>query len=84
MEKHLRQTRTRTLRNRIRKKAMKQAIREVLQAAEAGDADAVTAGLREAQKAMDKAAQRGVIHRNTARRRKARLVARARELLGQE
>ena len=84
MEKHLRQTRTRTLRNRIRKKAMKQAIREVLQAAEAGDAEAVKAALREAQRAMDKAAQRGVIHKNTASRRKARLVARARELLGQE
>jgi len=83
MEKHIRQTRTRTQRNRMRKQAMKQAIRGVLDAARAGDADAVKDALPAAQKAIDKAAQRGVLHQHTAARRKSRLVARVRDMLGQ-
>ncbi len=83
MEKHIRQTRTRTQRNRMRKQAMKQAIRSVLDAARAGDADAVKEALPVAQKAIDKAAQRGVLHQHTAARRKSRLVARVRGMLGQ-
>ncbi|MCD6361263.1 MAG: 30S ribosomal protein S20, partial [Armatimonadetes bacterium] len=64
--------------------AMKSAIREVLDAARAGDSEAVEAGLPVAQKAIDKAAKRGVIHKRTADRRKSRLIARTRELLGQD
>ena len=84
MEKHVRQTRKRTLRNRMRKQAMRQAVREVLDAARAGDADAVKAALPTAQKAIDKAVQRGILHRHTGARRKSRLVSRVREMLGQE
>ncbi|MGD9498649.1 MAG: 30S ribosomal protein S20 [Armatimonadota bacterium] len=83
MHKHLRQTRVRTQRNRMRKQAMKQAIRQVLEAARSGDAQAVKEALPVAQKAIDKAAQRGIIHQHTAARRKSRLVARARTMLGQ-
>ncbi len=84
MEKHVRQTETRTMRNRARRKEMKQAIRAVMDAAEAGDAEAVNEAMPEAQKAIDKAARHGVIHENKAARRKSRLVARARRLLGEE
>ncbi len=83
-EKHMRQTRTRTLRNRRRRKAMKQAVREVLDAAEEGNAHEVREAMPAAQKAIDKAAQRGVIHKNTADRRKSRLVARVRGMLDEE
>jgi len=84
MKKHLRQTRTRTLRNRMRKQAVKQSVRQVLDAARAGDAESAQIALTEAQKAIDKAVQRGVLHRHTAARRKSRLVARVRQMLGQE
>lgn len=84
MEKHLRQTKKRTLRNRMRKQAIKQSVRQVMDAARAGDADAVQIALIDAQKAIDKAVQRGIVHRHTAARRKSRLVARVRQMLGQE
>lgn len=84
MDKHVRKTRRRTLRNRMRRQAMKQAIRDVMDAAEAGDAEAVKAAMPEAQQAIDKAAKRGVLHKNTAARRKSRLVARVRDMLDQE
>ena len=84
MEKHVRQTRKRTLRNRTRRRNMKQAIRTVIEAAEAGDADGVKDALPEAQQAIDKAARHGIIHANTADRRKSRLVSRVRRMLGEE
>lgn len=84
MEKHVRKTRRRTLRNRTRRRDMKQAIREVIEAAEAGDAEAVKDAMPEAQQAIDKAARHGIIHQNTADRRKSRLVARVRRMLGEE
>jgi len=80
-EKHLRQTKTRTYRNRLRKNAMKSAVREVMDAARAGDAEAVEAGMPAVQKAIDKAAKRGVIHQRTADRRKSRLSAQVSALL---
>jgi small subunit ribosomal protein S20 len=83
MAKHLRQTAGRTYRNRLRKRTIKSEMRELLDAARAGDAEAVAAGMPGAQKALDKAAQRGVIHKRTAARRKARLVAQAKGLLDQ-
>ncbi len=84
MEKHVRKTRTRTLRNRNRRKEMKQAIRMVVEAADAGDADAVKSAMPEAQQAIDKAARHGIIHQNKADRRKSRLVARVRRMLDEE
>lgn len=80
MSKHLRQTEGRTYRNRLRKKTMKSLIREVVEAAEAGDTEVVEATLPTAFKAIDKAASRGVIHKHTAARRKSRLSARVRTL----
>ena len=74
MEKHLRQTRTRTYRNRLRKQAVKQSKREALDAAWAGDAEVAQAALETAQKAIDKAAQRNVYHKNKAAREKSQLT----------
>jgi small subunit ribosomal protein S20 len=84
MEKHVRKTRTRTLRNRARRRDMKAAIRAVMDAAHAGDAEAVKEAMPEAQQAIDKAARHGIVHQNTADRRKSRLVARVRRILGEE
>ena len=51
-------------------------------AAESGDRDAATEQLRMAQKYIDKAAAKGLIHKNTAARRKARLTKQVDGLLG--
>ncbi|NLO07562.1 MAG: 30S ribosomal protein S20 [candidate division WS1 bacterium] len=84
MAKHLRQTRRRTLLNRNRRKDMKESIRTVMDAARLGDSDTVKASLPQAQKAIDKAAKHGIIHANTAGRRKSRLVGRVRRMLGEQ
>ena len=58
-------------RNKAVKTGLKTAIRKFREAAEAGDKDqAITLG-REANKALDKAASKGVIHKNQAANRKA-------------
>lgn len=78
--KSLRQSLRRRERNRARKKAAKLAIRAVVDAAKAGDAESLSAKVAQAQKALDKAAQRNVIHKNAAARRKSRMMKRARKL----
>ena len=74
MEKHLRQTYRRGVRNAQRKKAIRLTMRAVVDAARAGDVEAATEALASAQKAIDKGAQRGIMHKRTAARRKSRLV----------
>ncbi len=71
--KRNRQNEKRRLRNKSIKSQIKTSIRKVRQAAEAGEP--VDELLRAAQKHIDKAASKGVLHPNTAARRKARLVA---------
>ena len=58
-------------RNKAVKTGLKTAIRKFREAAESGDKDqAITLG-REANKALDKAASKGVIHKNQAANRKS-------------
>ena len=60
---------------------MKTRARSALEAAEAGDAEEAQARLREAQKRIDTATSRGVLHKRTAARRKSRLARQVAELL---
>jgi small subunit ribosomal protein S20 len=60
---------------RIRNKAVRSELRTRVKAAEAGGEDAEEA-LRIAMKTIDKAAAKGVIHKNEASRRKSRLQKR--------
>jgi small subunit ribosomal protein S20 len=62
--------------NRWRKRAVKEATRAALDAAQAGDDGLLAQAVRRAQRAIDLAAQKGPYHRNTAARRKSRLMAR--------
>jgi len=72
--KRNRQTETRRVRNRGVRSELKTRERAVVEAAEAGeDTDEL---IRIAQKRLDMAAQKGVIHKNEAARRKSRLIAR--------
>ncbi len=72
-KKRLRQRVKRTERNRDSHSAIKTELRKVRAIATAGDAQKFAAVLSEAYQVLDKAAVRGIIHRNTAGRMKSRL-----------
>lgn len=78
--KRNRQNETRRVRNRGVRSELKTREKAVMAAAEAGED--TTEVLRLAQKRLDSAAQKGVIHQNEAARRKSRLIARASRTAG--
>ena len=63
------------IRNKAAKSEVKTRIKSALHAAEAGD-EAAVEHLQTAVKRLDKAAQRGIIHRNQASNRKSALMRR--------
>jgi len=73
-KKRLRQNEKRRIHNRAAKSAMRTNIRRVREAVEAGDSEKAQAEYRSAQKKIDKAASRNLIHKNAAARSKSRLV----------
>jgi small subunit ribosomal protein S20 len=75
-KKRIRQTEVRTLRNKIRKTMVRTATRRFEDALNRGDMESAATALRFCYARLDRAAQKGAIHRNTANRRKARLTAR--------
>jgi len=74
-KKDLRRTAKARARNTSVKSALKTYIKKVRVAAEAGTE--TTSSVVIAVKALDKAVQRGVIHKNQAARRKSRMMKRA-------
>jgi small subunit ribosomal protein S20 len=76
--KRNRQNEAARARNKSYKSEIKTRSRRALDAAAGGDAAAAEEALRLAQKRIDKAASKGVIHRRTAARRKARLAKQVR------
>ena len=64
------------MRNKAVKSSLKTAVRKFREAADAGSADAIALG-REANRALDKAASKGVIHANQAANRKSSINKRA-------
>ena len=63
-------------RNKSVKSAVRTAIRRFREAVEAGDAAQITVRQRSAARALDKAATKGVIHRNQAANKKAAMARR--------
>jgi small subunit ribosomal protein S20 len=61
-------------RNKAVKSSHKTAVRKFREAADAGDTASATALAREASRALDKAASRGVIHANQAANRKSAIA----------
>lgn len=59
------------LRNKAVKSSVKTAVRKFREAADAGDSAGAASLLREASRALDKAASKGVIHANQAANRKS-------------
>jgi small subunit ribosomal protein S20 len=74
--KRARQTETKTTRNRANKSRLRGALRSLRQAMAKGEKDAAQSAYRATVAVVDKGVQKGVIHKNTASRYKARLNAR--------
>jgi len=68
------------LRNKSVKSALKTEVRKFREAADAGDVAKATELARSASRQLDKAASKGVIHKNQAANRKSAIAARAAEL----
>ena len=64
-------------RNKAVKSGLKTAVRKVNEAVEAGDAEQARALAAEAGRKLDKAASKGVIHKNQAANRKSALAKKA-------
>ncbi|MFL5798369.1 MAG: 30S ribosomal protein S20 [Actinomycetota bacterium] len=78
---NIKQQKKRNLQNeraRVRNKAVRSELKteakKVRLAAQGGDLDTAADQAREASRALDKAASRGVLHKRTAARRKSRLA----------
>ncbi|HEV2891966.1 MAG TPA: 30S ribosomal protein S20 [Frankiaceae bacterium] len=68
------------LRNKAVKSALKTSVRRFREAASAGDRDTALTALKDASRALDKAASKGVIHANQAANRKSAMAKRASSL----
>ena len=64
-------------RNKAVKSSLKTSVRKFREAVEAGDAAAANERAREATRALDKAASKGVIHKNQAANRKSSIARQA-------
>ena len=69
--------------NRFWKTRCKNAVKKVLAAVEQKDAELASAKFNEAQGVIDKAVVKGVVHRNTAARRKSMMAAKVKSLTPQ-
>jgi len=74
--KRNKQNEKRRLRNRMYRGSTRAAVRDARSAIEAGNAEESQTAVLEAISALDKAAAKGVIHKNNAARRKSRLMKR--------
>jgi len=68
------------LRNKAVKSELKTEIRKFREAADSGNAEATNSALRSASRKLDKAASKGVIHKNQAANRKSAISKRAAEV----
>ncbi|WP_267245079.1 30S ribosomal protein S20 [Streptomyces sp. PR69] len=70
------------LRNKAVKSSVKTAVRQAREAIAAGDAEKATAAVALASKKLDKAASKGVLHKNNAANKKSALAAKVATLKG--
>jgi len=75
--KRIKQNEKRRQRNRSVKSSLKTAIRKFREAADSGDRQTATVAMRAASRALDKAASKGVIHKNQAANKKSAMATRA-------
>ncbi|MDI9849881.1 30S ribosomal protein S20 [Rhodoblastus sp. 17X3] len=82
-KKAVRQIERRTTVNRQRRSKMRTFVRKVEEAIVAGDQVAAKTALAVAEPILMRAAQKGIVHRNTASRKVSRLTARVAALAAQ-
>ncbi len=70
------------IRNKATKSALKTAVKRVEVAVAAGDRDAALVAARDANRALDKAASKGIIHPNQAANRKSGVMAKVNSITG--
>jgi len=75
-KKMVRKIERRTAINKMRRTRVRTYLRKVEEAIVAGDAKAASEALRVAQPELQRAAQRGIFHRNTVSRKLSRLSSR--------
>ncbi len=73
-KKALRSSKRKAVYNQRKKVLMKKAVKRVRDLLRAGESKAAQEAMSDAYQAIDKAAKRGVIKKNTASRKKSRLV----------
>jgi small subunit ribosomal protein S20 len=66
--------------NKARRSLLRSSVRKVEEAIASGDRTAAMTAIKEAEPAIMRAAQRGVVHKNTASRKVSRLVHRIAKL----
>ena len=74
-KKRIKVTETKTAQNRMIKSALKTAIKNFEAAVTANNAEEAKTSCVKASKSLDMAAQKGVVHKNMAARKKSRLAA---------
>jgi small subunit ribosomal protein S20 len=79
-KKAARQIARRTVVNRSRRTRVRTAVRKIEEAIAAGDRAAAVAAMAEAEPAIIRAAQKGIVHRNAAQRKVSRLAHRIAKL----
>jgi small subunit ribosomal protein S20 len=70
------------LRNKAVKSSLKTSVRKFREAADTGDREEATQAMHTAFRSLDKAASKGVIHKNQAANRKSAIAKRAAKLPG--
>ncbi|MGO9674313.1 MAG: 30S ribosomal protein S20 [Methylocella sp.] len=79
-KKAVRKIERRTAVNKSRRSQMRTYVRKVEEAIASGDADAAAKAFRAAEPLVMRAAQKGIVHKNTASRKVSRLSARVNAL----
>jgi len=79
-KKAARQIARRTVINKSRRSHVRSAVRKIEEALTAGDRSLALAAMAEAEPALIRAAQKGIVHRNAARRKVSRLAQRLAKL----
>ena len=79
-EKRIRQTETRTARNRARTSRIKTEVKKVEQAIAGGNKTTAEAALKAAQPELHRGVSKGLLHRNTVARKISRLTKRVKAL----
>ncbi|MDI6827897.1 MAG: 30S ribosomal protein S20 [Armatimonadota bacterium] len=79
--KDVKKSRERHLRNVAEKSKIKTFVKKARASIESGDKEAIQQAISAAVSVIDKAAEKGIIHKNAAARRKSRLMRAANKVL---